>query len=205
MLQRKSTKPNWSDSSPVHQEMMKLQGNERYSSWMYNVEDRFKDKTTEEIRQILRETAFPYAVMMENWAGDFNCSSLVRNANAFNAREVFYVGDKRIDRRGMVGCQNYTDFHWLPTIDDLLSLKSRYTFVGVDNIDGAKSIREVEYLPNTLFIFGSEGTGLTSQMRSVCDSLIYIEQFGSIRSINAAVASGIIMNDFVSKWRDRKI
>jgi tRNA G18 (ribose-2'-O)-methylase SpoU len=36
-------------------------------------------------------------------------------------------------------------------------------------------------------------------MLELCDKFVYIEQYGSVRSLNAAVASSIAMNDFVMK------
>jgi tRNA G18 (ribose-2'-O)-methylase SpoU len=191
------TRPDLSINSPLHQDA--LINDKDFTAWQFNVADRFKSKTVEEIKQELRATAHPFAVCMENWTSDFNFSSLVRNANAFNAQTVYYLGDKKVDRRGMLGCQNYTDVTFISTIDDLIKLKDRYVFIGVDNIDGAVPISSYTPVPNTLFFFGSEGTGLTPALQKMCDQLIYIEQFGSVRSLNAAVASGIVMHDFVEK------
>lgn len=196
MKQKIKTVPDLAATSPAHQAAIAA-GNDHFGSWQYNVADHFKDKDVEEIKQHLKETAFPYAVLMENWISDFNFSSLVRNANAFNCQAVYYIGDKKVDRRGMVGCMNYTDVIFLSTIDDLIKLKERYVFVACDNVDGAIPISSYTHVPNTLFIFGSEGTGLTPTLQKMCDKLIYIEQFGSVRSLNAAVASGIILHDFV--------
>jgi len=199
MKQKIKTLPDLSEASTSHKEAIEL-GDDHFRAWEYNVADHFKSKTVEEIRQHLKYTAFPYAVCMENWINDFNFSSLVRNANAFNAKEVYYIGNKKVDRRGMLGCHNYTDVKFIESIDNLIKLKEQYEFVGVDNIDGAIPISSYSYKENSLLIFGSEGTGLTPYMRNLCDKLIYIEQFGSVRSLNAATASGIIMNDYVTKY-----
>jgi tRNA G18 (ribose-2'-O)-methylase SpoU len=50
-------------------------------------------------------------------------------------------------------------------------------------------------------VFGSEGVGITQEMRELCEEMVYIPQFGSVRSVNCATASGIIMNSFVSQYR----
>ena len=89
--------------------------NTRWKSWTYNVVDEFKDKSTDEIKDILRATSHPFAVLMENWQGDFNIGTMIRNANAFNAKKVFYYGKKRYDRRGAVGTHHYVDLHHLDT------------------------------------------------------------------------------------------
>lgn len=198
MKQKIRTTPDLSLDSPAHQES--LNDEERFWKWNKNTIDEFKDLTDEEIRFKLRTSAFPYAVCFENWVHDFNISSGIRNANAFNAQCVYIIGNKRIDKRGCVGVQNYMDIVFLPTVDDFLELKKQYTIIGVDNIPGALPIDETEAIENSLFIFGSEGTGLTPAMQSMCDQIVYIKQFGSVRSLNASTASGIVMFDFINKW-----
>lgn len=193
------TIPDMASTSSKHQEVMAM-GDDRFRLWQRNVIDEFKSLSEEEIKNRLQSTAFPYAILMENWINDFNISSCFRNANAFNAKEVFYVGNKKIDKRGMSGVHHYMDITFLPTISELLSLKEKYVFVGIDNIDGAAPLDTFVWENNSLMIFGSEGVGLTPEIIKMCDHMVYIKQYGSVRSLNAATASGIIMNDFINKF-----
>ena len=195
-----TTIPNMSLTSEIHQEAIK-NGNDHFRLWQRNVIDEFKYMLEEDIKKQLKKTAFPYAVLMENWINDFNISSYFRNANAFNAKEIFYSGIKKIDKRGMLGVHNYMDICFLPNKTDILSLKNKYKFVGIDNIDGAIPLDLYKWDSNSLMIFGSEGVGLTKDIIDLCDEIVYIQQFGSVRSLNAATASGIVMNDFITKFR----
>ena len=196
--ERIKTIPNLADTSPKHQAAL-VAGDEHFRLWERNVIDDFKSLSEEQIRKKLQESSFPYAVCFENWINDFNISTGIRNANAFGAREIYYLGDKKFDRRGMQGVQNYSTIQWLPTMDDFLSLRDKYIFVGVDNIPGAIPINDYTWKDHTLMIFGSEGVGLTPGIQSVCQDLVFVRQFGSVRSLNVGTASGIVMNDFVSK------
>jgi tRNA G18 (ribose-2'-O)-methylase SpoU len=198
MKPRIRTTPDLSATSPAHQEAA-LNGEDYLWRWSRNVIDEYKSLSDEEIKDKVKETSFPYCVCFENWAHDFNISSGIRNANAFGVRCVYYVGDKRLDRRGAAGTYKYTELKFIPTIDEFFEICKDYEVVGVDNVPGAISINEAKYAPNTMFVFGTEGTGLTPAMISYCKQIIYIKQFGSVRSINAATASGIVMNDYVSK------
>ena len=166
---------------------------------MTNVIDEFKGLTVEEIKTKLKERARPFSILMESWQGDFNIGTCIRNANAFCAREVFYIGKKRYDKRGAVGVYNYTDVKYLSSFDDLLKLKDIYTFVGVDNIVDSIPVEDYSWSRMSLLIFGEEGCGLTPEMIQVCDAMVKISQWGSVRSLNAGTASGIIMYDFVNK------
>jgi len=190
-------------SSPDHLAAT-LNPEDNYRAWQRNVADHLKEKPEEEIRQVLRETSNPFAVCFEHWLGDFNMATGVRNANGFNAREIYYIGDRKWDRRGAVGVHNYTDIQWIPTIEELLELKYKYTFVGIDNVPGSVPMADYEWPEHPMMIFGEEGPGLTKAMQVLCKDIVHIEMFGSVRSFNCGTASGIAMYDFVAKYKARK-
>src|SRR6185436_1029430 len=195
---RITTSPNLLESSPLHHEARTL-GDIHFRAWSHNVQDKYKGMAVEDIKDALQKTSLPYAVCFEHWIGDFNMGTGIRNANAFNAREVFYIGDKKWDRRSAVWVHNYIDVKWVPTIEEFLSLKDRYVFIGVDNIPGSVPLVNFKWPKNTLMIFGEEGVGLTPEIQSHCEAIVAIEMFGSVRSLNCGTASGIVMYDFVSK------
>lgn len=166
-----------------------------------NIVDFYRGWKLEDIKLDLDRKSFPYAVLMEQWQGDFNIGTLIRNANAFAAREVFYIGKKRWDRRGAVGTHNYTSVNHLNSFDSLKELKNKYVFVGMDNVEGSVPMESFSWPDNTLMIFGEESTGITKEVLDMCDVVVAITQFGSVRSLNAAVASGIAMFDYSNKKR----
>lgn len=201
MRQKIKTIPNLAAGSPQHQS---VHDKSNLRDWEKNVVDNFKGQTDEEIRMALRATANPFAVAFEQWIGDFNMATGIRCANAFNAQEVFYVGNKKWDRRGAVGVYNYTPVTWMETVDEFAKLKEKYVFVGIDNIAGSVPLSTYRFRPNTLLIFGEEGLGLTPGMQALCSDLVAIEQYGSVRSLNCGVASGIIMHEFVRQMKEIK-
>jgi tRNA G18 (ribose-2'-O)-methylase SpoU len=178
-----------------------------------NVVDRFKGMEPEAIRTALRDSASPFQAWFVNLTGDFNKATGVRNANAFNAEQVCFFGNKKWDRRGAVGTHNYTPVNVYP-YDDLLRMIGEaringYKVVGVDNVPGASKLdywsEDFTYLagakplPSVIFIFGEERAGLDRAVLDNCDYAVYIPQLGSVRSLNVGTASGIIFYDFVSK------
>jgi len=165
-----------------------------------NVNDIYKAWTEDLIREDLKKRAFNFAVLMENFVGDFNIGSVLRSCNAFGGKEMYYYGRKHYDRRGTVGTHHYTSMVHIPEYKHLLELKKKYTFVALENtVPGAKPLSDFVWPNNPLIIVGEEGCGITNDMLSICDKFVFIPQYGSVRSLNAAVASSIAMNDFVSK------
>ena len=202
MKDKRKTMPDLTLDSVEHQAAITA-GVSGFASWQYNVVDKFKSMGADSIKSELRKTALPFAVCMENWIGDFNMATAIRNANAFNAKEIYYIGNKRWDRRGAVGVQNYTEVKWISQVDELINLREKYVFVGIDNIPGSVSIHTHDFVPNTLMIFGEEGVGLTPTIQSLCDKILHIDMFGSVRSLNCGTASGIAMYEFASQYQSR--
>lgn len=198
MKPKVKTSGDLSLASPAHREAIRL-GKEYFNTDTANVSDKFKGMSVEDINSELRKTANPFAVCFEHWIGDFNLGTGVRNANAFNAKEVFYIGDRKWDRRSAVGVYNYTPITWLSSVDELFALKDKYTIVGIDNVAGSVPMKTYQWQPNTLMVFGEEGAGLTPGMQAFCKDIVAIEMCGSVRSLNCGTASGIVMYDFINK------
>jgi TrmH family RNA methyltransferase len=76
-------------------------------------------------------------------------------------------------------------------------VKKNYTFIGLENnVPGCESLYTFKFPKNPLFIIGSESTGISKRTLNMCDHIVFIEQEGSCRSLNAAVAGSIIMYEW---------
>ena len=179
-------------------------GNNPYCQWTRNVIDEFKELSNEEIQHRMLERSNGFAVLMTHITGDFNIGTVLRSANFHGAREFFYYGRKKFDRRGCVGVHNYTMMQHLDDIQNILELKDRYTLVGLENnISGTISIHEFGWnAPKPpCIIVGEECNGIPQEVLDMCDAFIEIPNFGSVRSMNVGSASSIAMYDYVSKKR----
>lgn len=166
-----------------------------------NVINQYKEWTVAKIKEDLERKSFPYAVMMQHINGDFNISTFIRNGNAFGAREIFYWGKKKWDRRGAVGSHNYKQLTHLSSFEDIQSLKKGRRFIAIDNnIErDSKKLNDFTPMENDIYVFGEESCGIQKEVLDICDEFVYIPQWGSVRSVNVGTASGIIMQYVSSK------
>ena len=164
-----------------------------------NVIDRYRYWRREAIVDDLDRRRHPFHVAIENWEHDFNIGTVVRNANAFLASEVHIVGKRRWNRRGAMVTDRYQHIRNHDTIEALIDYAHarELVVIGIDNLPGAQPI-EAAVLPRAcLLLFGQEGPGLSEPARHAAASVLSITQFGSTRSINAGVASGIAMHTWI--------
>lgn len=167
-----------------------------------NLQEKFWGWTNELIRSELEKNGLGYAVLAEHWLGDFNISTLIRNANAFRTSKVFYLGGKKkIDPRGAVGMNHYTNLTFLKDHSELLELKKQYTFVAMENnVPNCAPLKGFKWPKNALMIFGEEGSGITKETLELADLIVYIQQGGCVRSLNVGTASGIAMNSYMEQY-----
>jgi len=169
-----------------------------------NVVDRYRYWTVEAIVSDLDRCRHEFHVAIENWRHDLNIGTVVRNANAFNAAAVHIVGRRRWNRRGAMVTDRYMHVEHHDSIGELIARvrTDRLIVVGIDNLGdgGPRTSTSIDSEPlprRCVLLFGQEGSGLSDEAVAGCDEVREIPMFGSTRSINAGVASGIAMHAWV--------
>jgi tRNA G18 (ribose-2'-O)-methylase SpoU len=164
-----------------------------------NVVDRYRYWRREAVVADLDLRRHGFHVAIENWQHDFNIGTVVRNANAFLAAEVHIVGNRRWNRRGAMVTDRYQHVRHHPAIEDFVAWAAAegLPVIGIDNLPGSTPVETVTLPERCVLIFGQEGPGLSDPARAACAQLLSIAQYGSTRSINAGVASGIAMHAWI--------
>ena len=164
-----------------------------------NVVDRYRYWTLEAIVADLDSHRHPFHVAIENWKHDFNIGTVVRNANAFLAGAVHIVGQRKWNRRGAMVTDRYQHVEHHPSVEDFVDRMDALDLavIGVDNLPGSRPIEHVALPRRCVLVLGQEGPGLSDPVRDVASMVVSISQFGSTRSINAGVASGIAMHCWI--------
>ena len=205
--------PTTQDNHPYDEELL-AHGDRR------NVVDRYRYWRHEAIVRDLDTRRHDFHVAVENWGHDFNIGSVIRTANAFNARAFHIVGRRRWNRRGAMVTDRYQHEHHHPTVEDLVAWAARagaaevgtagagattegqprgIPLIGIDNLPGSLPLETYDLPRECVLVFGQEGPGLSAPMREACEVVLHIEQFGSTRSINAGAAAAIAMHAWVRR------
>ncbi len=166
-----------------------------------NVVDRFRYWRREAIVEDLDTRRHQFHVAIENWEHDFNIGSVVRNANAFLAQAVHIIGKRKWNRRGAMVTDRYQHIVHHPTIEEFVAWAAGESLpiIGIDNLPGSIPIETTSLPDRCVLLFGQEGPGLSEAAREASLMVCSITQFGSTRSINAGVASGIAMHRWIAQ------
>ncbi|MDK1010558.1 MAG: RNA methyltransferase [Actinomycetota bacterium] len=166
-----------------------------------NVLDEYRYWRTEAIVADLDTRRHSFHVAIENFQHDFNIGTIVRNANAFLAHTVHIVGKRRWNRRGAMVTDRYQHIEHHPTVEDFAAwaADADIPLIGIDIGEGSAPIETTPLPHRCVLVFGQEGPGLSDEMARHCTEILHITQYGSTRSINVGVASGIAMYEFVRR------
>jgi tRNA G18 (ribose-2'-O)-methylase SpoU len=168
-----------------------------------NVVDKYRYWSMEAIVADLDGNRHNFHVAIENWQHDLNIGSIVRTANAFLAKQVHIIGNKRWNRRGAMVTDRYQHILHHPTVEEFVAWSKtandgkEMPIIAIDNVPGCKQL-ETYKLPETcVLLFGQEGPGLSDAAIAASKDVVEITQFGSTRSINASAAAAITMHQWV--------
>lgn len=163
-----------------------------------NVVDKYRYWSMKAIVADLDSKRHGFHVAIENWQHDLNIGSIVRTANAFLAKEVHIIGNKRWNRRGAMVTDRYQHVTHHPDVESFLAHIGKLPVIAIDNVPGCQKLEEFELPKECVFLFGQEGPGLSQAALDSASAVLEISQFGSTRSINASAAAAITMHTWVT-------
>lgn len=168
-----------------------------------NVIDKYRNKSVEAIVADLDTTRSDLEIAVENLERDFNMGTIVRNANAFNVGKVHVIGRRQWNKRGAMKTDAYLHIEYHASVDDFINAmkEAGNDVIAIDIVSGSRPLAEKPLPQNAVLAFGAEGPGLSQELLEKASEVVHIEQFGSTRSVNVGVASGIAMYAWIQQHR----
>ena len=108
------------------------------------------------------------------------------------------MGRKQWDKRGAVGTYHYEDIHYAANWDIFMENKPEGPIICIDNVKDFrhKHLDSFNLPHNSIFVYGEEKEGIPQHILDSADYVLEIPMWGSVRSLNVSVASGIIMYEY---------
>ena len=165
-----------------------------------NVIEIYKKWNADEVRADLNPKRSKLVNICQNLSGDFNIATIIRSNNAFLGSATYIVGRKKYDSRGCCGTNHYEHVYHADDFKEVVDKlhDEGYTVFAVDNWPQyhPKNLFDIKLPEKSAFCFGEERLGLSEDTISLCDDMVYINQVGSVRSLNVGCAASIIMYEY---------
>jgi len=145
----------------------------------------------------------PLVVVLDGVQDPHNFGAVARTANAAGAHGVV-IPERRSASisPGAIRASAGALEHVLVAREPNLARTARYlkqlglVLVGLD-AEGETLHVQTDLTRPTAIVVGSEGQGLSPQLRKECDALCSIPMYGEIASLNASVSAGIVLYEAV--------
>jgi 23S rRNA (guanosine2251-2'-O)-methyltransferase len=141
----------------------------------------------------------PFLLVLDGIEDPHNFGAILRTAEAAAVHGVVIRKARQVQVNETVirvstGAANNVPIARVPNIAEAISrLKEQgINVVGVE-IDGKRLYNEIDAERPLALVIGSEGAGLSRLVKERCDEIVRLPMRGKINSLNASVATGIVL------------
>ncbi len=137
-------------------------------------------------------------VLLDGITDPHNLGAIVRSAECFGAHGIVIPKHRSVGVNDTVvkvasGATEHMLIAKVTNINDAIRyLKEQNVWVYATDFDG-KAPKLTNLTGNVGIVIGSEGEGIKKLTKELCDDTITIPEYGKINSLNASVATGIIL------------
>lgn len=143
-------------------------------------------------------------VMLDHLEDPHNLGAIIRTCEAAGIKSVIIPKDRSVGVTSTVmrtssGALEYVDVAIVNNlVNTIEEFKKNGYFVYAADMDGT-NYRDVSFADKVLLVIGSEGNGVGRLVKKSCDQILAIPQYGSVNSLNASVAAGILIYGIVNR------
>lgn len=141
-------------------------------------------------------------VVLDHLEDPHNFGAIIRTSEALGVDGIIIPKDRSVDVNSTViktsaGTVSRMKICKVTNLNDtIMNLKKLgYWFVGTDM--NGQDYDKIDYKGKIAIIIGNEGKGMSDSVRKNCDFIASIPMSGSVNSLNASVAFGIILSNAV--------
>ncbi len=160
-----------------------------------------------DLKSILNSDSDDIILVLDHLEDPHNLGAIVRTCEAAGIKSIIISSDRQVQvnatvMKTSVGTINNINIVQVSSIANAIDRlkKSGYWIVGT-SLEDSVDYRSVDYDGKIAIVIGNEGTGISKLVSKKCDFLVKIPMYGKTNSLNASVATGIIIYEVI---RNRK-
>ncbi len=159
----------------------------------------YEYKSLQEIISYSKKQEHPLILILDEINDPHNFGAIIRNAEAFNVDGIIIKknGEVMVNSSVMkasAGALNYVKICQVSNLSNAIkTLKDNGFWVVATDGNGETSYTDLDYDFPVVLVIGSEGFGVSRLVIENSDYVVKIPMEGHVNSLNASVASGIIL------------
>ncbi len=143
-------------------------------------------------------------VMLDHLEDPHNLGAIIRTCEASGIKSIIIAKDRGVSVNSTVmktsaGALEYVNIAMVNNLNRVIDdFKKNDFFVYGADMNG-KNYKDINFSDKVLLIIGNEGKGMSRLIRESCDEIVSIPQYGNINSLNASVATAIIIYGIINR------
>lgn len=146
----------------------------------------------------------PLIVMLDHLEDPHNFGAIIRTSEALGVDAIIIPEDRCVGINSTViktsvgAIENIKIIKVTNLVNTIKYLKDRgYWIIGTDM--SSTNISDIDYKMPICLVIGNEGKGISRIVRDNCDYIASIPMTGKVNSLNASVATGIIIYEIINR------
>ena len=147
----------------------------------------------------LEKTNNPMLLLLEDLQDPGNLGMIIRTAEGAGVSGVLITNETadifnpKVIRATMGSIYRVPFLYMTDINESIKELKKSGYLVFAADLEGTKNYDQVSYLEKTIFLIGNEGMGLKKETSDLANVKIQIPMHGKVESLNAAMATGLLI------------
>lgn len=148
----------------------------------------------------------PFVVILDHLEDPHNFGAIIRTCEAAGVDGIIIPKNRSVDVNNTVmktsaGALNHMKVCQVTNLKNTMDYlkKNGFWIVGTD-MEGTP-YKEIDYKGKIALVTGSEGFGMSRLVKENCDFIATIPMFGKVNSLNASVATAVVIYEAVSQRR----
>ena len=146
----------------------------------------------------ISELANDIVVILDHLEDPHNLGAIIRTCEAAGIKDIILPKDRSVQVNSTVmktsaGCLDRVNLYQVTNLVQTITYlkKQGFWIIGTD-MEGT-DYKKLDYQGKIAIIIGNEGNGMSRLVKESCDFIASIPMYGTVNSLNASVAAGIIL------------
>jgi 23S rRNA (guanosine2251-2'-O)-methyltransferase len=142
---------------------------------------------------------YPKILMLDHIQDPANFGAIIRSAECFDVKLIMIPKDRSVKVNGTVyktsmGAIKNINIMQVTNLNVAITkLKKLGYWIYGTSLSTKTTLDKCQFADKSVIIIGNENKGITNNIAKNCDQLVKINMHGKINSLNASVATGIIL------------
>lgn len=147
----------------------------------------------------------PFFVILDELEDPHNLGSILRTADATGVHGIIIPKHRSVGLTATVAKTSAGAIEYVPVVrvtnitDTIKELKERHVWVVGTDADGSEDYRALDGATPIALVIGNEGRGMSRLVKESCDWTVHLPMKGKVSSLNASVASSLLLYEIYRK------